>query len=288
MAVSLHLCGVFLALAAMLLLQSVSLRVVAANATPLLVITDSASANSADPYGPDLAEILRAEGIPTFATADIGALSDALLAGVGTLLLGPTVSLSANQVTTLTTYVQGGGRLIAMHPPASLASLFGVSPVGGATTEGYIKIGPAGLGAGFNTTPLQIHAPADNYALAGATIVASLYSSRTAATPYPAVTLMANGQGQAMLWAYDLAQSVVYTRQGSPDVGEHDGKAGFQTTDLYAHYVDLNNVPISQADEQQRLLAKAIIGLNATPVSIPMPPISRNPLRAPTPGSNRV
>jgi IPT/TIG domain len=260
---SLHLLGMFLIMSATLPPQPLSLHVSAASTTPILLVTDGA--DTADPYGPYLGEILRAEGMPTFGTADIATLSDALLAGVGVLLLGPTAGLSADQVTIVTNYVRGGGRLIAMRPPASLAPLFGVSPAGSATNEGYITIGPAGLGAGFNATPLQIHAPADDYTLAGATAVASL-SSSTAATPFPAVTQAAVGQGQAVLWAYDLARSVLFTRQGSPNVGEHDGDPGFQTTDLYAGYVDLNDVPIPQADEQQRLLAKAISGLSATPL----------------------
>src|SRR4051812_43349018 len=36
--------------------------------TPLLLVTDGG--NSADPFGPYLAEILRVEGFPTVATAD--------------------------------------------------------------------------------------------------------------------------------------------------------------------------------------------------------------------------
>src|SRR5262249_51798584 len=80
-------------------------------------------------------------------------------------------------------------------------------------------------------------------------------------------TLVSAGQGQALLWTYDLAQSVVYTRQSKPSyVGEHDGVSGYRTTDLYAGYADLNDVPIPQADEQQRLFAKAILSLNPTPL----------------------
>ena len=48
--------------------------------------------------------------------------------------------------------------------------------------------------------------------------VATLYSSTTTATTNPAVTLRSVGSngGQAAAFTYDLARSVVYTRQGNP------------------------------------------------------------------------
>jgi hypothetical protein len=236
-------------------------------AAPPAALLVTAASNTADPFGPYLGEILRAEGFPTFATADVSALTATLLSAYAIVLLGPVAVLSGAQASALTDYVQGGGRLIAMRPPTALAPLFGVTAVGSTTGDGYLAISGSGLGGGFTTTPLQRHAIADNYTLSGATTVATLYSSSTIATPYPAVTLITAGEGQAMLWAYDLAQSVVYTRQSNPGyVGEHDGVSGYRTTDLYAGYVDLNDVPIPQADEQQRLLAKAILDMNPTPL----------------------
>jgi hypothetical protein len=233
--------------------------------TPLLVVTDAA--NAADPFGPYLGEILRTEGFTTFQTADVSALPTMQLADIGIILLGSTATLSAGHVTALTNYVQNGGRLIAMRPPAALASLFGVTPVGSTTVEPYMKMAGIGLSTGFNTTPLQVHPAADNYTLAGATAVAALYSSFANATAYAAVTSRLVGQGQAMLWAYDLAQSVVYTRQSNPSrASEHDGVPGYRTTDLFAGYADLNDVPLPQADEQQRLLAKAIETMSPIPL----------------------
>jgi hypothetical protein len=236
----------------------------AGSVPPMLLITDSA--NTADPFGPYLGEILRAEGLPTFETADVSALSAAMLSTAGIVILGPTSGISPDQVTMLTNYVQGGGHLIAMRPPAALAALFGVTAAGGTTTEPFMKIVGSGLGAGFNMPPLQVHPSSDNYTLSGATAVATLYSSFTAATPYAAVTIKSLGQGQAMLWAYDLAQSIVYTRQSNPaQVGEHDGAPGYRTTDLFAGYDNLNDLPIPQADEQQRLFARAIESMSAAP-----------------------
>ena len=119
---------------------------------------------------------------------------------------------------------------------------------------------------------MQFHGTATRYQLAGATAVATLYSDAATATSNPAVTLRdvgANG-GQAAAFAYDLATSVVYTRQGNPAWAnqERDGFAPQRSDDKYygdavgdpqADWVDLNKVAIPQADEQQRLLANLIL-----------------------------
>jgi hypothetical protein len=79
----------------------------------------------------------------------------------------------------------------------------------------------------------------------------------------------ANG-GQAVAFSYDLARSVVYTRQGNPAWSgqKRDGQIepirsddlfyGDASFDPQPDWVDLNKVAIPQADEQQRLLANLI------------------------------
>ncbi|MEI9808756.1 MAG: hypothetical protein WDO16_13350 [Bacteroidota bacterium] len=59
---------------------------------------------------------------------------------------------------------------------------------------------------------------ANLHALSGATSLATLYSNASTATAYPAVTTRtvgANG-GVAVAFTYDLAKSIIYTRQGNP------------------------------------------------------------------------
>ena len=102
--------------------------------------------------------------------------------------------------------------------------------------------------------------------LSGASTIATLYSNATAATTNPAVTLRSVGAGgQAAAFTYDLARSVVYTRQGNPAWSgqERDGNSPIRSDDLfYSDWIDLNKVAIPQADEQQRLLANLIIQMN--------------------------
>ena len=97
--------------------------------------------------------------------------------------------------------------------------------------------------------------------------LATLYSNATTATSNPAVTLRSFGTngGQAVAFAYDLARSVVYTRQGNPAWAgqERDGAPGIRPDDMFfggsqTDWVNTSKIAIPQADEQQRLLANVI------------------------------
>ena len=65
---------------------------------------------------------------------------------------------------------------------------------------------------------MQFHGTADRYTLNGATGVATLYSNATTSTTNPAVTLRSVGTngGQVAAFTFDLARSVIATRQGNP------------------------------------------------------------------------
>ena len=138
--------------------------------------------------------------------------------------------LTPAQVTTLSDWVNAGGNLVAMRPDKQLAGLLGLTDAGDDAgqrlPEGRHDAAP---GAGIVGDTIQFHGTADRYALDGATAVATLYSSATTATANPAVTLRSVGTsgGQAAAFTYDLARSVVYTRQGNPAWAgqERDGVA---------------------------------------------------------------
>ena len=112
---------------------------------------------------------------------------------------------------------------------------------------------------------MQFHGSADLYRPRdeGTRVLAQLYRNATDATGFPAATTRSVGSagGSASAFTYDLARSVVYTRQGNPDwTGqERDGIAPVRSNDLfYPDYIDRSKVAIPQADEQQRLLANII------------------------------
>jgi hypothetical protein len=251
---------------------------------PILVITDPS-----DPFGRYYAEILTAEGLNAFDVRDVSQVSATTLSGHSVVILAQT-AVSPSLASNLSSWVQNGGNLIAMRPDAALAGLLGLGSdtgdLGGNPGErAYIKVNTApGPGAGITGDTMQFHGAADRWTLAGATSVASLYSNATTATTNPAVTLRSVGTagGQAAAFTYDLARSVVWTRQGNPAwagderdfeldnlTRSNDLFFGDDPDDPQADWVNLNKVAIPQADEMQRLLANLVTQMSSDRVPIP-------------------
>ena len=237
---------------------------------PILVVTSSAAT-----FGKYYAEILRTEGFNEFTVVDIGAVTPTMLLSYDVVILAKT-PVSAGQVSTFSNWVNAGGNLIAMDPDAQLASLLGITVTAGAVSNGYVLPDSAHpITKGIAATTLQYHGTASRYALTGATSLASLYFTATAPTANPAITIRQVGTsgGQAAAFAYDLATSIVYSRQGNPAwVGqERDGISPRRSNDLFfgpagsdpqANWIDMEKIAIPQADEQQRLLANMITLMN--------------------------
>jgi hypothetical protein len=245
---------------------------------PILVVRSAANVFSA--Y---YAEILRAEGLNEFAVEDLANVTAAMLSAYDLVLLGET-PLTPPQAAMFTTWANGGGNLIAMRPDKKLGTLLGITDLSSTLSDAYVRVDAATTpGAGIVADAMQFHGDADRYALNGATSVAALSSAPAAATPHPAVTLKpnvgANG-GYAAAFTYDLARSIVYTRQGNPAWAgqDRDGVGPIRPNDLFVgaastggapDWVNLDNVAIPQADEQQRLLANLIAFMNRSRKPLP-------------------
>jgi hypothetical protein len=242
--------------------------------TPILLVT-----SSSNPFTGYLAEILRAEGLNAFDTAALGTITAAKLASYDVVVLGE-VPLTAAQVTIFTNWVNAGGRLVAMRPDKKLAPLLGLTDASATLSNAYLRVNTSSPpGAGIVGETIQFHGTADLYSATSATTIAALYSSSTAATTRPAVTLRSVGAGQAAAFTYDLARSVVYTRQGNPAwSGQHRSIEIQQNNDTLINseslfygdapfdpqpdWIDFSKIQIPQADEQQRLLANLVIQMN--------------------------
>ncbi len=226
---------------------------------PILVI--SAASN---PFSRYPVEILRAEGFNNFFATDISAVTPTLLNNYDVVVLGE-IPLSSQNVTDLTNWTNAGGTLVALKPDAQLNSLLGLTAVAGSLANGYLLVNTAsGPGIGIVNQTIQFHGTSNLYTLSGATSLATLYSSATTASSNPAVTSRAVGSngGMAVAFSYDLAKSVVYTRQGNPaQAGQKlDGSTGPIRSDdmFYPSWINLSKVAIPQADEQQHLLSNII------------------------------
>lgn len=241
---------------------------------PVLVISDPAN-----PFTRYYGEILKAEGLNHYRISDLGAVTAATLAQHDLVVLGQTPLTNA-QVSMLTTWTNGGGGLIAMRPDKKLAPLLGLTATTGTLRDAYVKVNTsAAPGAGITADTMGFHGTADRYTLNGATTVATLYSGATTATANPAVTLrqVGGGGGQAAAFTYDLARSVVRTRQGNIAWAgqQRDGTDAYQASEMFfgtdgqPDWNNLDKAIIPVADEQQRLLANTITHMNR----------SRKPLR---------
>ena len=242
---------------------------------PILVVT-----STANPFTTYLAEIVRGEGANEFLTLDVSQVTSTTLDSYDVVVLGD-MSLTTAQVTMFTNWVNAGGNLIAMRPDKKLASLMGLTDAALTLADAYLLVNTsAAPGAGIVNQTIQFHGTADRYTLNGATSVATLYSNATTATTNPAVTMRSAGLGHAVSFTYDLARSVVYTRQGNPlwAEQERDGQNPIRTDDLFfgaksgdvkPDYVDLNKVAIPQADEQQRLLWNIVLNVNSNKKPLP-------------------
>jgi hypothetical protein len=242
---------------------------------PILLIVNSGSSN---PYGPYLAEILRAEGLNSFSVAELSTVTAPTLNNASVVVLAET-TLSGTQATLLNNYVAGGGRLVAMRPDAQLASALGITPAGSSTTEGYFAINAATTFAdGFPTTTLPFHGQATNVnPVSGSTVLATLYTDSSIATSFPAVVK----SGRTVTWTYDLARSIVFTRQGNPaNASDRDGTPPYRTEDIFYQAIDRDKVSIPYADVQMRMLNRVIADLLAD--VMPMPRLWYFP------GSNRT
>jgi hypothetical protein len=236
---------------------------------PILVVTTSGVATAS--YYP---EILRAEGLNEFDVRPVAQVSAQTLSAYDTVVLA--ASVTSTQADALAAWVTGGGNLVAMRPDPQLASLLGLMAAGGTLSNGYLKVDTGSApGTGIVGETIQYHGAADRYTLTGgARAVATLYSSATTATSNPAVTTRTVGEGHATAFTYDLAQSIYLTRQGNPAwVGQdHDNDGLTRAVDMFqapsggTDWLNRSKIAIPQADEQQRLLANAIVQLGASPL----------------------
>lgn len=216
-------------------------------------------------------EILRAEGFMGFRTTTKADLLKLDLASFSSIILSGAVDdASAKR---LGAWVEEGGNLIAIKPSGPITELAGVTSEAMAPLPGYLKFDTSRQpGQGLVKEEIQFHGEAVRLTAQPETrILATLRFGESRET-LPAATLRPLGSkgGEVAAIAFNLAQSVVYTRQGNPDWAEQDrdGLSPKRPNDLFfgnakddpqPDYLDLNKVYIPQADEQMRFLSNLLM-----------------------------
>ena len=213
-------------------------------------------------FGLYAGEILRAEGFNHFVLdSTIDDITQAYLAGFDVVIFTQS-DVSQQFTSALTDYVSKGGNLIAFRPAKTLHMLFGIKDVTAAIHSGYMAISDENeIGKGLITQQLQFHGEGDRYVLDAGKEIAKLFESGDTHDTTPAIVLNTYGKGRALAFAYNLPESIVYTRQGNPAHAglETDGILGIRAMDLFTRgWVDTTKNTLNQADEQMRLLSHAI------------------------------
>jgi hypothetical protein len=244
---------------------------------PILVVADRDR-----PFSRYLAEILLAEGLNAFEVVDVADLSSGTLRDRDLVLVGD-VLLGTAELALLSAWAYEGGRLVLMRPDARLAGLLGLEGPFGSLSEAYVEVDATSVpGEGITAEPMQFHGTADVYELRDASVVARLCRSPGEVTEAPAVAIRDVGTrgGRAAAFTYDLARSVVYTRQGNPALqGRRPRGAAPRRTSTWFRgsgdgaaardWIDRTRIAIPQADEQQRLLVNVIQHMNRDRTPIP-------------------
>jgi len=233
---------------------------------PILVVLNDLAPN---PFGRYLPEILRAEGVNSFEVVQLSAI-DAPTLGAASLVVLAETPLTAPEATLFIDYVTAGGRLVAMRPDPQLHDALGIAAAAGTTTNGYVLVDQGGPGAGLQNLTLPFRGVADHYDLDGATSIAELYTTRTLSAGRPVVAR----QARTAAWAFDLARSTAYTRQGDPTLAGVDrdllpDPPLVRTNDVFYQAIDVERVAIPHADVQQRLFVRVIAELLADATPLP-------------------
>lgn len=237
---------------------------------PVLLVTDNRN-----PYDEFYAEMLRAEGLTSFTSVDLRDLSAAALDGHAVVLLSGTPDSEA--MSQLRGWVESGGQLITMRPEGELADLAGHSPTGDSVTNGSLWAdGSSTAGRELASTPIAVHAPARVIREADDTEVVARLTKEDRSSVAVTMRSVGSAGGNVAAFTFDLAQSVVLTRQGNPRWAgqDRDGIPPVRPNDLFFggervdDWVDLDEVDVPQADEQMRLLTSLLSTMtnNASPI----------------------
>jgi len=234
---------------------------------PILFVVDTQDSGK---YARYTAEILRAEGILSFETEDLSRspLNAATIHHYRLIIVATSSFRLKAERELLSTFVERGGRLLAMAPPADFDSLLGVHTVGPGQVDGYLRFDSlSSITCDLSSRPIQFFGRSIIVEPVTATILARFSPQPSGPFVMPAAGFHEYGSGKAGFLSFDLGTSVVTTRQGRPPRNVHaqpvdrDGDGVYKTTDLFFDTFDYSNRVIPQADVQQLFLVRMVYDL---------------------------
>lgn len=225
-------------------------------------------------FGTYTSEILKTEGFNGFELDSLGSdkISKSFLSKFDLVLLAES-KIENPKLSILKDYVKKGGRLISLHSYPELADVFGIAPLRGSITDGYVRIDTSSFpGKGLSAKQLKFHGKADYYKLNGAVTLATLSANKDSGKSFPAVVSSIYGKGQTVAFLYNLPQCIVLSRQGNPlNAGiEKDSIPGLRGMDLFTNgWLDTSDNSVNKTDEQMALLSHCIENILADKMPVP-------------------
>jgi hypothetical protein len=172
---------------------------------------------------------------------------------------------------TVRAWLEAGGVVAAMRPPAELSELAELKPSGRTASELPLRLEPP-----FDAGTARAHGEVDLYEASqpsGARVHAHVLSDGECR---PAVMSASVGRGHLVIFAYDLPRSIAFARQGNPEWsksrGTDFGSNTFRPMDLFVRgcgaqtWLDFPSAAAPLADMQQRLLAHLLTSLARRPL----------------------
>jgi hypothetical protein len=227
-----------------------------AAATPHVLLIDAGAG-----FAAFLGEMLGAEGVAGVVTHTAAAASPEALATAGAVAVHGG-ELSPAWIDGLDAFVRRGGLLVAVAPGAALLDRFGIEEGGALAATGVH------LAHRTDESPLRLHVEGRRWTPAPGAVVEATFAGDIAA---PAAVRIAYGDGQAVLWAFDVARNVALIRQGNPAWADtnRDDLPQRQVVDAMVGWIRPETLARPDADLYQQAVSAALAA--GTAVVGPMP-----------------
>jgi len=234
------------------------------------VILVHAAGDTSSRYSHYVTELLAVEGFAAVDEIGLEDLGERLAANPGLLIL-PRLALPEDLANRVVAYVNAGGNLVALQPDAPLLRKLGLRPTFHTVTNGILTFTPDGLLEGLPLDPVQVIVPVMTVAAepeADATELARVSAPDDVLTGTGAIHHLRIGQGQAVVFGFDLANAVARLRHGDPslaDIPNHRWDHIQRPSDLFVGQLDPRQANVPQADILTAVLGRAIESLAPQP-----------------------
>lgn len=217
-----------------------------------------------------LRELLAVEGFASLEEIALDTLVTRLGEGSDGVVL-PRMALSLEVVERLVSYVHGGGKLIAIQPDASLVKRLGLVPGNLNITNGILSLQDHALVRGLPRDSVQLIVPSCVWWPSAERTCSRIGTISTKDDPfsqYVVIWHLKVGQGEVVLFAFDLPKAVARLRHGDPDLADlpneiYDGY--YRPSDLFRGQLQPSQANVPQADVITAVLGRAIESLVPQP-----------------------